>query len=144
MAKKKTTKKPTAKKETSVELEGKIKESKGVGDVIEDISKATGIKAVVEAVSKATGLDCGCDRRKEALNSIFRHKVKCLEEDEYAQLKEFFDGNPTAVSPSEWRALTPIASRIFSMKIETSTGCDSCVRTVIDKLKRVYETYEKD
>lgn len=42
---------------------------KGMGDVIEKITKATGIKKVVDTVSKATGKDCGCDKRKEALNN---------------------------------------------------------------------------
>ena len=48
--------------------------SKGLGDTIEKITKATGVKAVVEAVSKATGKDCGCQKRKEALNEKFPYK----------------------------------------------------------------------
>ena len=146
MAKKKTTKKATAKKETSIELEGKvannIKEKKGVGDVIQDITKATGIKAAVEAVSKATGLDCGCEKRKDAINSLFRHTVKCLEENEYAYLKEFFDANPTQVRPSQYDHLVNIATRIFNSRIDKTMGCDACVREVVNKLKKVYETYE--
>lgn len=43
--------------------------TKGMGDVIEKITKATGIKKVVDTVSKATGKDCGCSKRKEALNN---------------------------------------------------------------------------
>ena len=42
--------------------------SKGLGDSIEKITKATGIKKVVETVAKAAGKDCGCGKRKEALN----------------------------------------------------------------------------
>jgi len=45
------------------------KKSKGLGDTIEKITKATGIKKVVDTVSKATGKDCGCGKRKEALNN---------------------------------------------------------------------------
>ena len=45
--------------------------SKGLGDTIEKITTATGIKRVAEAVSKATGKDCGCKKRKEALNRAF-------------------------------------------------------------------------
>jgi hypothetical protein len=45
------------------------KKSKGLGDTIEKITKATGIKKVVDTVSKATGKDCGCGKRKAALNS---------------------------------------------------------------------------
>ena len=43
--------------------------TKGMGDVIEKITTATGIKKVVDTVSKATGKDCGCAKRKEALNN---------------------------------------------------------------------------
>ena len=50
--------------------------SKGLGDTIEKITKATGIKKVVNKVAKATGKDCGCDERKDILNSIFPYKNK--------------------------------------------------------------------
>lgn len=43
--------------------------SKGLGDTIEKVTTATGIKKVVDAVAKATGKDCGCGKRKEALNN---------------------------------------------------------------------------
>lgn len=49
--------------------------SKGLGDTVEKITTATGIKKVVETVSKATGKDCGCSRRKDALNRIFPYKT---------------------------------------------------------------------
>jgi len=45
---------------------GKVK---GMSDVIEKITTATGIKKVVDTVSKVTGKDCGCGKRKEALNN---------------------------------------------------------------------------
>lgn len=43
--------------------------SKGLGDTIEKITTTTGIKKVVDSVAKATGKDCGCNKRKEALNN---------------------------------------------------------------------------
>lgn len=43
--------------------------SKGIGDTIEKITTVTGIKAVVDKVSEVTGKDCGCNKRKEALNN---------------------------------------------------------------------------
>ena len=49
--------------------------SKGLGDTVEKITTATGIKKVVETVSKATGKDCGCSKRKDALNRIFPYKT---------------------------------------------------------------------
>lgn len=49
--------------------------SKGLGDTIEKITTATGIKSVVHAVTKAVGKeDCGCNKRKEALNKAFPYK----------------------------------------------------------------------
>jgi hypothetical protein len=48
--------------------------SKGLGDTIEKITTATGIKKVVEAVSKATETDCGCTKRRDALNRAFPYK----------------------------------------------------------------------
>jgi len=49
--------------------------SKGLGDTIEKITKATGIKKVVEAVSEATGKDCGCAKRRDALNRAFPYQI---------------------------------------------------------------------
>ena len=46
--------------------------SKGLGDSIERITEITGIKKVVD---KITGeKDCGCNKRKEALNKKFPYK----------------------------------------------------------------------
>jgi|TARA_R110001592_G_scaffold12397_1_gene59188 hypothetical protein len=51
-----------------------MKEVKGLGDTIEQITKATGIKAIVDKVSEVTGTDCGCDNRKEKLNKLVPYK----------------------------------------------------------------------
>ena len=45
--------------------------SKGLGDTIEKLTKATGIKKVVDKVNEVTKKDCGCGKRKEALNKFF-------------------------------------------------------------------------
>jgi hypothetical protein len=50
------------------------KKPEGLGDSIEKITEITGIKKVVE---KVTGKkDCGCKKRKEALNKAFPYKNK--------------------------------------------------------------------
>ena len=46
-----------------------MKNVRGLGDVIEKITTSTGIKKAVNTVSKAVGKDCGCNKRKEALNN---------------------------------------------------------------------------
>lgn len=40
-----------------------------LGDSIEKVTTATGIKAAVDYVAKKTGKDCGCAKRKAALNN---------------------------------------------------------------------------
>ena len=46
---------------------------KGLGDTIEKVLEKTGIKHVAK---KALGEDCGCNKRKETLNSWFPYKDK--------------------------------------------------------------------
>ena len=41
---------------------------KGAGDLVEAVTTATGVKYLVDKLSKKTGKDCGCGKRKEALN----------------------------------------------------------------------------
>jgi len=49
--------------------------SKGLGDSIEKFTKATGIKTLAEATAKLAGKkDCGCNKRKQALNKAFPYK----------------------------------------------------------------------
>lgn len=50
------------------------KRSEGLGDSVEKFTKATGIKKVVDKISEKTGRDCGCNKRKEALNKMFPYK----------------------------------------------------------------------
>ena len=138
MDKKKTTKKKVAKKPKKViKNESKVE---GLGDVVEKITEATGIKKAVKAVF---GDDCGCEERKEKLNKLFNWKVECIDKYEYEILDEFFTGNPTVIKPSEWRKLAEIARRIFNRRIENDMGCGGCVREIVSKLKKVYETYEE-
>lgn len=46
----------------------------GLGDVVEAAAKVTGVKAVVDKISEVTGKDCGCGKRKEALNKAVPFK----------------------------------------------------------------------
>ena len=50
--------------------------SRGFGDTVEKITRATGVKKVVDKISKVTGKDCGCGKRKAALNRVFPYKNK--------------------------------------------------------------------
>ena len=46
----------------------------GLGDRIENFTKATGIKKVVDKVSQGLNIPCGCQQRKEKLNKLFPGK----------------------------------------------------------------------
>ena len=49
--------------------------SKGLRDSIEKITKLTGIKSLAQMGARVMGKkDCGCNKRKEALNKAFPYK----------------------------------------------------------------------
>ncbi len=120
------------------ELENDSK-SKGLGDTVEKITKATGIKKVVKAVF---GDDCGCDERKDRLNSIMSYKVvNCLEEDEYDYITEFVSLSRNRVTMAEQRKLLDIYNRVFNQRKQMS-NCPSCVRSIVSELKRLIVNYK--
>jgi len=41
--------------------------ARGLGDIVYTVAQVTGVAAVVKAVAP----DCGCEKRREALNQIF-------------------------------------------------------------------------
>ncbi len=52
-------------------------DKRGLGDTIEAITAVTGIKTVVKLAADALGVeDCGCDKRRDALNRIFPYKIE--------------------------------------------------------------------
>ena len=52
------------------------KKPRGLGDSIEIITKKTGIKTMVDTVSKGLNIPCGCEGRRDALNTICPYKNK--------------------------------------------------------------------
>ena len=120
------------------ELENDSK-SKGLGDTVEKITKATGIKKVVKAVF---GDDCGCNERKDRLNSIMSYKVvNCLEEEEYNYIKDFIDLKRSSVTMAEQRGLLTIYNRVFNQRKQMS-NCPSCVRSIVSELKKLIVNYK--
>ena len=111
---------------------------KGLGDTVENITKATGIKKVVKFIA---GEDCGCDKRKEKLNKMFPYfKPNCLEEEEYNYLTSFFNGRTHQIKPSQQTKLLKIYNRALNQKQEPTT-CSDCWRDIINKLRKVYNEY---
>ena len=117
------------------------KKSKGLGDTIEKITEATGIKKLVKFVA---GDDCGCDERKEKLNKLFSYNpnIECLQESEYEILSTWFGEERNTVTPAEQTELRKIYNRVFN-KNSQPTGCGSCVRDMVDRLRQVYNEYNK-
>jgi len=116
---------------------------KGLGDTVENITKATGIKKVVELFSKATGLDCGCDERKEKLNKLFPYnkQINCLNETDYNALTIFLSPQQTTLNPAEQKIISDIYFNVFNVRLQISS-CNSCWKGKIEELKRVYNEYK--
>jgi len=112
--------------------------AQGLGDTVEQITKATGIDKLVKF---AFGKDCGCDERKEKLNKMFPYfKPLCLLEYEYNELTEFFNGRTSQINPSKQKKLLLIYNRVLNQKQEPTT-CSDCWRDIINKLRKVYNEY---
>ena len=117
----------------------KKKESKGLGDTVEKITKATGVEKVVKFMF---GKDCKCDERKEKLNKWFPYtEVECLTHKEYKYLDGIFSRNKSVVSAEEQNEMLIISNRVFNQNKKKS-NCSSCVRTMLNNLKRIYNDYD--
>lgn len=116
--------------------------SKGLGDTIEQITKATGIDKAVKFIA---GDDCGCEERKEKLNKIFPYKQPlCMTESEYEWWGQFRDQNSTNISPMELDMISDIYQRIFQLrkKYRPCTCNPREWQRLINELNAVYNTYE--
>lgn len=118
--------------------------AQGLGDTIEAFTNVTGIKKGVELLSKALDWDCGCDERKEKLNKLWSYrKPKCLVQEDYEYLKEFFAKPQNSISPKTQWDLTDIYYRVFDIRLEQSS-CPSCWRDYISQLRQVYNVFEDE
>ena len=71
---------------------------KGLGDVVEKVTKATGIKKVVEAITD----NCGCDERRDRWNEMFSMKMKHpLTEQEFLMIKDDVDSKKNRFTAEE-------------------------------------------
>ena len=117
--------------------------SKGLGDSVEKFTKATGIKKVVGKISEATGIDCGCDERKKLLNKWFPYRNKeCLNDEEFTWLDNYYKEKKSTVSYEEQVRLIEIHNRVLGSTRKPSS-CGSCVRDLVNVMKRLYLEYKK-
>lgn len=119
----------------------KKKQSKGLGDSVEKITEKTGIK---KAAKFLFGEDCGCDERKEKLNKMFPYskKPECLKQREYKFLDRIYKANARVLSREDNQELYRVYNRVFKAK-KVSTTCGSCVKSVMNELKIIYDEYTK-
>ena len=115
--------------------------SKGLGDTIEKITKATGIKKVVDKISEVTGKDCGCDKRKKALNKLWTYEGS-LSESDFNYLEYFFNNynGKNLKNEQERNMLLEISNRVFDKK-EKPTNCSSCLKSLVENLRTEYQKY---
>lgn len=112
---------------------------KGLGDVVESITKATGIDKLVKFVA---GEDCGCDERKKKLNNLrFRKQPLCLNEEEYNFLHKLYNKGSKTIGHTEKETLVKIEERIFQKKYVESLNCAPCIIQVYKDLKEIYDVY---
>jgi len=113
----------------------------GLGDTVEQLFKATGIDKVAKFI---LGEDCKCDERKAKLNVLFPYKKPlCLTETEYNWLKTWIALKVNQVKPTDQAQLLSIYNRIFQQRNEP-TSCSSCLRDMVEELKKIMLTYEED
>lgn len=127
---------------TQESLEEKHKEhyGKGLGDIVEDITKATGIN---KAVKWLAGDDCGCDERKKTLNKLrFRKTPLCLNEEEYNFLHKLYNKGSKTIGHTEKETLVKIEERIFQKKYVESLNCAPCIIQIYEDLKEIYNVYK--
>jgi len=132
----------------------RVKTTKGVGDVVEKITKKTGVKKVVELF--ANGKDCGCDKRKEKLNAIRvprKITVNCFDENQYNEYKNFIDTRKVKMlGESKGKGTLTVKEVSFVAELYaniTNTPifkpCSTCsskpVIRMIEVLDQVFNTY---
>ena len=122
------------------------KQSKGLGDTIENITSATGIKAVVETISEVTGVDCGCDKRKEKLNKLLPYRLKvvnCPTEEQIKWYKEFQEKRTLMLSNEQRKQICLYYSEIFNVPYyEPCLNCSpKPYIKMIEKLDKVFKEY---
>ena len=112
----------------------------GLGDIVEKVTTATGIKKAVKFIA---GEDCGCEERKNKMNSIpilKKRNVNCLTELEYNYLSEWFDKKVNVVRQADQNKLLAIYNRVFNQR-KQRTSCGSCIKTMIEELKVLFNQY---
>ena len=118
-------------------------EVKGVGDVVEIITKVTGIQSAVKVFF---GEDCGCGKRQDELNKELPFgvaAVNCINEEDYTYLKSFFSRRRTRIDALNQERLVGIYNFVFDKKMVVPSGCVTCSKTgflkAVNKLHKYFD-----
>lgn len=131
-------------KRTAEYKDWKASQKKGLGDIVEDITKATGIKKVVG--------DCeGCEERKRQLNKLtdkFRGLFKNRNDftgDEIEQWEQFqIRDDKNTVSKEHQKMIVNLLKNVLNMSVKPCNGCSpSTWIKYIDMLDAAYEKQTK-
>ena len=120
--------------------------AQGLGDVIENVTKKTGVKKVVDLF--LDGKDCGCEERKQKLNTLYPRglKARCLTEQEYKDWGKFKENLKLVVSKEEVDFVAKIYSDVFNRQY-WRPDCITCsarpLIKMIERMDKVYELYKK-
>jgi len=109
----------------------------GIGDVVEKITEKTGVKKAVKFIA---GDDCGCNKRKEALNAIpFRFPVvRCFTETQYNQWG-VFRNKKVWTHKDQVDVLIPVFSQLFARQLKPMS---CCINPYIKDIDKVYNQYQ--
>lgn len=119
----------------------------GLGDTIENITKATGIKKVVDKLFGKLGKDCGCDKRKELLNKMFPYrKTACMTKEQFiiwTETKTNFKTN--SINSRELKKIALLHSQLFNHRYSEPCRCSPKVWAAwIGEIDKIYNTYKDD
>ena len=121
---------------------------RGLGDVIEVITKVTGIKALVKAVA---GEFCGCEERREMLNNLLprgRKQVRGMTKEEHTEYGSFIDTRKAGrLEKEEVQYLFSMYTKIYNRKW-AKVRCTQCalagrVKEAMADLDRAYENQKQ-
>jgi len=108
---------------------------KGLGDLVERVTKLTGLKKVADSLP----FDCGCEKRKQKLNEMFPF-VKSARMT--AEQKKIFERLQPQFAPNMSRnvmqSLVTIYNDIFNTRHEVC-NCGGKMAKIVEDLAIVYE-----
>jgi len=131
--------------EKGIKVDRMKKAPEGLGDTLEDITKALGIKKAMDWFVKKTGQDCGCDKRKAYLNARFNYHVKtglCMNKEQFERWADFRKSAKSTLSAAECTMIVDMHADLFDHK--RHVPCTSCPRTWqqwISDINKVYKSY---